>query len=55
MAARVAGLEPGPDGWRVDIVPAGAGRREGWSHSSRWVRNAAGLWADRVAALERGD
>jgi L-2-hydroxyglutarate oxidase LhgO len=50
-SARVAGLEPGPGGWTVDIAAAGAGRREGWRHTSRWVVNAAGLWADRVAAL----
>ena len=47
--ARVTGLEPAAGGWRVTV--AGDGRREGWSHTSRTVVNAAGLCADRVAAL----
>ena len=50
-AARVTGLLREAGGWRVDIEAGGAGRREGWSHLSRIVVNAAGLWADRVAAL----
>ena len=33
---------------------AGADRREGWSHTSAWVVNAAGLFADEVAALADG-
>jgi len=49
--ARVSGLEPVADGWKVDIAGSADGRREGWSHTSRFVINAAGLWADRVAAL----
>jgi L-2-hydroxyglutarate oxidase LhgO len=49
--ARVTGLERGAGGWRVKVEPVGAARQEGWSHTSRLVVNAAGLWADRVAAL----
>ncbi|MEW5854031.1 MAG: NAD(P)/FAD-dependent oxidoreductase [Myxococcota bacterium] len=41
--AAVHGLERGPDGWRVDSA---RGRV-----STRWVVNAAGLDADRVACL----
>jgi L-2-hydroxyglutarate oxidase LhgO len=37
--------------WRVTVCPPDGGGREGWRHSSRWVVNAAGLYADRVAAL----
>ncbi len=47
--ARVAGLARETAGWRVTV--AGDGRREGWSHTSGAVVNAAGLFADRVAAL----
>lgn len=50
-AARVSGLHPEGGGWRVDITATGHGRREGWSHTSRVVVNAAGLYADRIAAL----
>ncbi len=50
-SARVTGLHPEGGGWRVDIAATGHGRREGWSHTSRLVVNAAGLYADRVAAL----
>lgn len=50
-AARVSGLHPEGGGWRVDITATGHGRREGWSHTSRVVINAAGLYADRIAAL----
>jgi len=49
--AEVTGLEPGPDGWTVEVEPPAAGGREGWTHTSRWVVNAAGLYADRVAEL----
>ena len=49
--ARVTGLERLDGSWRVATTPAGDGRREGWTHTSRHVINAAGLWADRVAAL----
>jgi L-2-hydroxyglutarate oxidase LhgO len=45
--AAVTGLAPVPGGWRVDVA---AGRRESWSHESRWVVNAAGLYADDLAA-----
>ena len=48
--SRVTGLDRFQDGWRVTITPTGDGRREGWRHTSRIVINAAGLWADRVAA-----
>lgn len=50
-SARVEGLQRREGHWVVDIAATGAGRREGWSHTSRHVVNAAGLWADRVAAL----
>jgi L-2-hydroxyglutarate oxidase LhgO len=50
-SARVSGLHPEDGGWRVDISATGHGRREGWSHTSRLVVNAAGLYADRIAAL----
>ena len=49
--ARVTGLERVAGDWEVTIEPAADGRREGWRHTSRVVVNAAGLWADRVAAL----
>jgi L-2-hydroxyglutarate oxidase LhgO len=47
--ARVEGLERVEGGWRVAV--AGGPRREGWTHTSAVVVNAAGLFADRVAAL----
>ncbi len=50
-AARATGLGKVPGGWRVTISPTGDKRTEGWQHTSRLVINAAGLWADRVAAL----
>lgn len=50
-AARVAGLERRSGAWTVQVAASGPGRREGWSHTSRYVVNAAGLFADRVAAL----
>lgn len=50
--APAVGLAPADGGWRVDV--GGGGRREGWSHTSRWIVNAAGLWADHVAALADG-
>jgi L-2-hydroxyglutarate oxidase LhgO len=49
--SRVTGLDRFQDGWQVTITPTGDRRREGWRHTSRIVINAAGLWADRVAAL----
>jgi L-2-hydroxyglutarate oxidase LhgO len=49
--SRVTGLDRLQDGWGVTITPTGDRRREGWRHTSRIVINAAGLWADRVAAL----
>ena len=49
--AEVRGLARGADGWRVSVEPPGGGGREGWTHTSRWVVNAAGLFSDRVAAL----
>ncbi len=48
---RVTGLGRSRGGWEVSISPIGDKRREGWHHTSRIVINAAGLWADRVAAL----
>lgn len=47
----VQGLERRDGSWRVDIQPAADRRREGWTHTSDFVVNAAGLSADRVAAL----
>lgn len=49
--SRVTGLDRFQEGWRVTITPTGDRRREGWLHTSRIVINAAGLWADRIAAL----
>ncbi len=49
--AEVTGLERQADGWRVEVSPPATGGREGWTHTSRWVVNAAGLYADRIAAL----
>jgi len=49
--SRVTQMERQGSGWNVSITPTGDRRREGWVHSSRLVINAAGLWADRVAAL----
>lgn len=49
--ARVTELEKIDGGWRVTITPLGDKRAEGWTHTSRYVVNAAGLWADGVAAL----
>lgn len=48
---RVTSLEMAAGGWQVGISPTGPRRRDGWQHSSRIVINAAGLWADKVAAL----
>lgn len=50
-AAQATGLEKAGAGWRVTVTPSGGGRQEGWSHLSRWVINAAGLRADKLAAL----
>jgi L-2-hydroxyglutarate oxidase LhgO len=49
--ARAAGLQKMAGGWQVTVQPLGDKRAEGWTHSSRVVVNAAGLWADKVAAL----
>lgn len=49
--APVTGLQPGAGLWRIDVTPPQEGRREAWSHRSRLVINAAGLFCDRVAAL----
>jgi L-2-hydroxyglutarate oxidase LhgO len=45
------GLASEAGGWRVSVQPTAGSNREGWSHTSRWVVNAAGLHSDRVAAL----
>ncbi len=50
-SALVTRLEKISGGWRVTVEPSGGRRQEGWSHTSRWVVNAAGLSADLVAAL----
>ena len=49
--SEVVRLEPGAGGWQVSVQPAAGSARPGWSHTSRWVVNAAGLHADLVAAL----
>jgi L-2-hydroxyglutarate oxidase LhgO len=49
--AEVTALEPTGGGWRVTVAPPQGQGREGWTHTSRWVVNAAGLSSDRVAAL----
>jgi len=50
-AADCVGLARESDGWRVEVAPAPGAGRESWRHTSRWVVNAAGLYADKVAAL----
>jgi L-2-hydroxyglutarate oxidase LhgO len=50
-AAQVTGLERRVDCWHVQVEPSGEGRADGWTHTSTWVVNAAGLRADRVAAM----
>ncbi len=49
--SEVVGLKPTRAGWRVEVQPPVGSDRQGWVHTSRWVVNAAGLYADRVAAL----
>ena len=51
VSAPVTALEREGDVWRVQVTPSEDGRREGWSHRSRLVINAAGLFSDRMAAL----
>lgn len=51
VGARVTGLRRKAGVWEVDVSPGDGGMREGWRHGSRCVVNAAGLWADQVAAL----
>jgi L-2-hydroxyglutarate oxidase LhgO len=46
--AQVTGLARENDSWRVEVSDSG---REGWTHASRWIVNAAGLYADDIAAL----
>lgn len=50
-AAEVVGLDREGAGWKIHVRPPVGGAREGWSHTSRWVVNAAGLYSDRVAEL----
>ncbi len=50
-SAVVESLEKKDGAWQVGVKPAGDGRREGWTHSSDFVINAAGLMADHVAAM----
>ena len=49
--AEAVGLVRDRDGWRVTVAPPDGGGREGWTHTSGAVINAAGLGSDRVAAL----
>ena len=51
VSAPVTGLDREGDLWRVQVTPPGDGRREGWSHRSALVINAAGLFSDRMDAL----
>ncbi len=50
-SAALESLEQKDGNWRVGVRPATGHRREGWNHSSDFVINAAGLSADKVAAL----
>lgn len=50
-AADVESLERVGGTWQVGVRSAEGGRREGWTHSSDFVVNAAGLFADHMAAL----
>ncbi len=50
-AAQVTGLDHRGNSWQVQVEPSGAGRSDGWTHTSTWVVNAAGLRADLVAAM----
>ncbi len=47
----VDSLERRKGAWQVGVIPDGQGRREGWTHASDFVVNAAGLTADDVAAM----
>ena len=49
--AELTRLERESAGWLVTVEPPVGSGREGWSHTSGWVVNAAGLYSDRVAAL----
>jgi len=49
--AELTRLERVASGWRVTVEPPVGSGREGWSHTSGWVVNAAGLYSDRVAEL----
>ncbi len=49
--AEVTRLERVDVGWRVTVDPPAGSGREGWTHTSRWVVNAAGLHCDRIAAM----
>lgn len=51
VGARATALRVSAGLWEVGVSPGDRGLREGWRHASRCVVNAAGLWADRVAAL----
>jgi L-2-hydroxyglutarate oxidase LhgO len=50
-ASEATGLVPEAGGWRVSVQPPAGSGRQGWSHTSRWVVNAAGLYSDRIASL----
>jgi L-2-hydroxyglutarate oxidase LhgO len=47
----VRGLDRSDGQWQVFVGEAGARKREGWTHPSRFVVNCAGLGADAVAAV----
>lgn len=49
--AGVSGLEKQGAQWQVTVSAPDGARRDGWTHSSAVVVNAAGLGADGVAAL----
>ncbi len=46
--ALVTGLRRERNAWLVEVA---GGHREGWTHASRWIVNAAGLFSDHIAAL----
>jgi L-2-hydroxyglutarate oxidase LhgO len=49
--AEVTGLAREAGHWQIAVGPGTGSGREGWSHTSRWVVNAAGLYSDRIAEL----
>lgn len=50
-SAEVTALRVEAASWQVTVAGTGQQRQDGWTHRSRWVVNAAGLYSDRVAEL----